>query len=107
MKQCNNNRQSLYLMECNGQFKIGISNNPESRYKTFLTGNPNINLVCYSKPISFAMFLETKLHHLFKDKNIKGEWFTLSEENIISLVKLLTNLNEDDFDTLKDMLDKI
>ena len=40
---------SVYLMEFNNKYKIGISNNPIRRYNQFLTGNPEIKLICYSK----------------------------------------------------------
>ena len=102
MNQCNN-LQSIYLMECNNQYKIGISNNPKKRYHTFLTGNPSIKMICYSKPVSFATTLEIKLHHLFKNKNIRGEWFSLSDENISTLIKLLSNLSENDFYIIENM----
>ena len=47
--------------------------------------------------------LETKLHHLFKDKNIKGEWFSLNSENVNTLIKLLSNLSENDFCIIENM----
>ena len=51
-------------------------------------------MICYSTPVSFAPILESKLHHLFKDKKIKGEWFSLNDKNVNTLIKLLNNLSD-------------
>ena len=60
-------------------------------------------MICYSAPVSFASMLESKLHHLFKDKKIKGEWFSLNGENVNTLIKLLSNLSENDFYLIENM----
>ena len=98
---------SIYLMECKGMYKIGISNNPEKRYHTFLTGNPDIKMICYSKPISFAFMLETKLHRLFKKDCIHGEWFKLKKEEVDTIIELLTNLSEYDYENIVDLMKNI
>ena len=76
-------------------YKIGISDKPKKRLSTFKTANPKISLVCYSDLISFAPMVENKLHELFKNQNVGGEWFQLNEEQVELLVKLITNLKED------------
>lgn len=88
-------KQSIYLMTYDNLYKIGISNNPEQRHKTFLTGNPKIKLVCYSEPVSFAYTLEQKLHSILSKKNKNGEWFKLSEQDKANVIKLIENLTED------------
>ena len=98
------NFSSLYLMECKGMYKIGISNDPERRYNTFLTGNPDIKMICYSKPVSFAFMLETKLHRLFKKDCVHGEWFKLKEQEVNSIIKLLNNLSEDDYENIANLM---
>ena len=47
--------------------------------------------------------LETKLHHLFKNKNVKGEWFSLNNENVNTLIKLFNSLSENDFYIIESM----
>lgn len=98
---------SIYLMGCKGVYKIGISNNPDKRYHTFLTGNPDIKLICYSKPVSFAYMLEAKLHRIFKNKKIKGEWFKLTKKDVINITHLLNSLSEYDYETILKMMKSI
>lgn len=89
--------QSIYLLQSNGLYKIGISNKPEKRLKQFRTGNPNIQMVCYSQKVFFAQWLEKHLHKLFSSENVDGEWFELKEESILTLKKLLSNLSNQDY----------
>lgn len=77
-------------------YKIGISDKPKKRLSTFKTANPKISLVCYSDLISFAPIVEAKLHKLFKDQNVGGEWFELAVDQIEPLIKLIETLKEDE-----------
>ena len=97
MKNCNSKEQSIYLLSSNGLYKIGISNKPEKRLKQLKTGNPNIQLVCYSQKVFFAQWLEKHLHKLFSKDKVNGEWFKLKEESILTLKKLLSNLSNQDY----------
>lgn len=78
----------VYLMynKKTGYYKIGKSNNPSYRERTLQSQEPDINLLC--KSIG-GVRLEKKLHFIFKDKRIRGEWFDLNENDIIEFKKLL------------------
>ena len=88
-------------MQCNGLYKIGISNNPEKRLKQFKTGNPKIEMLQYSQKVFFAEWLEYNLHKLFIKQNVNGEWFSLKLDQVNTLVKLLKNLSDNDYYTLE------
>lgn len=83
----------VYLMHdtTNGFYKIGISNNPEYREKTLQSEKPTIELVCCKEyPIrSIAEAFESALHKVFSNKRIRGEWFTLTESDVMILKKTL------------------
>ena len=81
-------------MRFGSKYKIGISNNPEGRYKTFLTGNPDIKLICYSVPVTFAHKLEKSLHRLLLKEHVHGEWFHLKQSDVDAVVRLLTNIQD-------------
>lgn len=82
-------------MRCNNLYKIGLSKDPEARLKTFQTGNTKIQLLCYSAPVSFAYKLEHRLHEILKLKHKQGEWFSLTDEDVKLVEKILTNLIDD------------
>ncbi|TCI90025.1 GIY-YIG nuclease family protein [Tenacibaculum sp. M341] len=77
----------LYLMlnEDTNLFKIGYSKNPIFREKTLQSEEPNIFTI---KIWECDKNIETKLHKLFNNKRVRGEWFNLNIED-------LTILNEE------------
>lgn len=74
----------LMLNERDGFYKIGRSLNPEFRERTLQAEAPKIIKV-FTSPLTYAIN-EKRLHLLFKDKRIRGEWFSLNAEDI-SVIK--------------------
>ena len=83
---------NVYLMkvyeneEGNYLYKIGRTKRKvEERLKEFKTGNPNIEFVTSFKSI-WGTKIESYLHKIYKSKNVSGEWFLLTEENVNSFL---------------------
>lgn len=78
----------VYLFKCENTnaYKIGrTSGSISSRISQLKTANPYIKEV-----ISFKtddIFEEIMWHEKFKNKNISGEWFDLSEDDINEMIK--------------------
>lgn len=72
----------IYLMKDkrNGFHKIGRSINPEFREKTLQSEMPDIEC-SFISPLTFNLN-EKRLHILFKEKRIRGEWFDLNIEDV-------------------------
>lgn len=66
-----------YIMKSQDLYKIGKSNDVESRLKCFKIGNPFIELIT-----KYEGNLEGRLHDKFKDKRVTGEWFRLDESDL-------------------------
>lgn len=70
-----------------GQVKIGRSNNPADRLKTYQCGCP---LGAYAMPFilrtSNACGAESKAHQLLKDYRLEGEWFSVSLDTARNVV---------------------
>ena len=102
-----NLRQYVYLIknESSNNIKIGIGQNPEQRLKQLQTGaDGDLTLLYKSMVCSNAYEIETYLHHTFSDCNIRGEWFDVSEEDILNVVsecEFVLNTNIDDIDVIK------
>lgn len=62
--------------------KIGQSKNPKKRLQSIKTSNPYVQLHQAWKGV-FAE--EAELHQAFKNKNIKGEWFALDDNDILEI----------------------
>lgn len=82
------NISTYIVMNEKGLYKIGKTTNFDNRIKTLKsnTGNDNDNVIM---PICLINGdFESKLHKVFKDKNIKGEWFRLSDDDIIEALEI-------------------
>lgn len=96
----------VYLIESyNTQFyKIGVSkNHPNKRVKQLATGNADeLRLITYYQTENYRK-LEKWLHRKFDALRLEGEWFNLTDEDIINFndicnqadntIKLLINEN--------------
>jgi hypothetical protein len=64
-------------------YKIGIAQDVGLRLSTLQIGCPYLLEVITLSPLSVeAPYLEITLHTQFQEKNIRGEWFELSPEDI-------------------------
>jgi excisionase family DNA binding protein len=77
----------VYIVKSREHYKIGYSVRPIKRFVSMRTGNPDdtelIGLACAADYIH----LESILHEKFKEKRVRGEWFTLSEEDLAEIAK--------------------
>lgn len=66
--------------------KIGFSNNPETRLQTLQTGNPEELSINYIIEVDddIAPKLEKHIHKEHNHKRIKGEWFAMTKDDVIS-----------------------
>lgn len=78
-------RSSVYLLESAGYYKIGVTLDIsiDKRITALQGGNPYvISLVAKTGTISNAYEIETMLHKKFESNNVRGEWFTLTKEEL-------------------------
>lgn len=68
----------------NGEVKIGVAVNPQSRLQSMKTARPNLLLlfVLSFESASLARQHEKKLHERFKLFSIGGEWFSKQSDVI-------------------------
>lgn len=86
----------LLNLEDSDLYKIGITdeNKIEKRIKSLQTGAPKkLNVITLFKT-NFATIIEKKLHMFFEPKKSKGEWFTLTDEDIQLFENKCKNLND-------------
>lgn len=75
--------QFVYLLQSpTGAYKIGRTKNPADRLRTFGVLLPfEVEYVCVIETTDMYT-LERNLHTKFTDKNINGEWFALTEDDV-------------------------
>jgi len=82
----------LYIIRINEFYKIGITQNIESRLKTIETNNPYKPELIFYEKVSESFEIEQFLHRKLKRKNIKNEWFKLSKKDVKSTIKEIVKL---------------
>lgn len=79
----------VYLMvdTTNGFYKIGMSKDPQYRESTLQSEKPTIELVCAKEfpNRQIASSIESALHKTYSEKNIRGEWFALTKQEVEAL----------------------
>ena len=77
----------VYFIHMEGNlkmFKIGYTTDLNDRLKKLQVGNPH--LLCTYKTIeNVSRKMETRLHRLFNEKKIRGEWFAITPDMIDSV----------------------
>lgn len=88
------NKSYVYILECQGYYKIGKANDLKSRVTHFQTGNPFPITVVFSKASVFATSLEPALHELLAELRVAGEWFKLNDKALKFAKKFLNEAND-------------
>lgn len=84
------NKNFVYLMldEKNNLYKIGYGKNVFHREKTLLSQSPLVRLIFY---FDGGRETESYLHNKYSDKRIRGEWFSLLEQDIVDIKSEFSN----------------
>lgn len=76
----------VYLIKSStGYWKIGHSKTPENRMKTFGVMLPFEVEYEHLIPTTNMFMAETILHTKFSDKRVRGEWFSLTDDDVIAI----------------------
>lgn len=74
-------------------YKIGRTKDMKERLNNLSTGSPTGYEEVREYWVSDMYKVEEELHSIFKDKNVRGEWFTLSNQDISKADKFLHENN--------------
>jgi len=70
----------VYVLECNGLYKIGFSCQPRQRVAAIQTSNPFP--VVLVGTVEGGRAVEYSWHTHFHSKRVTGEWFALTEADV-------------------------
>ena len=82
----------IYIMECGGYYKIGVSKNVSRRQKQLDNRPFKVNIIYESDVIKDYFSIEKKIHTQYEDKRINGEWFNLGQNDINTIKAFLEGL---------------
>lgn len=84
-----NKPSNLYVVKAGDFYKIGVTSSLEGRLKTIQTGNPNKVELIKSFYIYNCSEMERNLHKKFNEFRQIGEWFDLSQNDLVFIDKYL------------------
>lgn len=74
-----------YMMFDGNYYKIGQSLDVKKRFLNMRVGNPKLKIICYGRGRT-----EQNLHNEYENKNIRGEWFDLSHNDVLTIINKIT-----------------
>lgn len=80
----------LYLIKNKNLYKIGYSSNLKKRLKDYDVHLGKYELI-YLLEDSKCFEIEQELHNIFRDKRETGEWFNLTNDDVIKIISYCTN----------------
>lgn len=86
-----NSLPCVYIVGASGNYKIGHTKNLEARVSELQTGNAERLIIITVIQSHDPVFLEGCLHRKYEKKRIRGEWFSLDEEDVAYLKNLDTH----------------
>jgi len=95
-KEVKTSAEFLYMFDCKQSTKIGIATNIKKRLSTLSAMNPFEVTEYFSIKVNDPRKLEAYLHKLYKDNNIKYEWFSFSEKEKTSIVEYINKSVQDE-----------
>lgn len=82
----------IYVIECDGRYKIGKTTNFKSRFGEYTKLFVEPTTIFCEQVYNYCE-VEKHLHKMFKHKNIRGEWFLLDGKDLVDIKKYI-NLNK-------------
>lgn len=80
----------VYIMVAEGKLKIGITGNPDDRWRKIGVGNPGLSPLMHLTPrTAFAKWIELEAHRRLKAFSVGGEWFNCDVSVAIATIKEL------------------
>ena len=83
-------RSYIYIIKNldSNNLKVGVGSDPLKRLKQLQTGSDSeLSLVYTSFLCSNAFSLENDIHNRFKESHVRGEWFKMSEKEVINYLE--------------------
>lgn len=79
---------SLYVVKVGDFYKIGYASNIGARLTSLQTGSPQkLELILVAYCGEGAKDLEKKYHEQFASRHHRGEWFSLTREDLLEIVQ--------------------
>lgn len=88
---CKKKEDYLYIIKSNGLYKIGYTTNLNSRLNDYKVHFGLVELIYVYKGYD-CYDLESIIHNLVEDKNHRGEWFSLTETDVVTIVSYCSKL---------------
>ena len=84
----------IYIIGSDFGYKIGKATNYLSRFSSIQTGSPVELTLKRAFYVKDNDLIEYKLHKIYNDKNIRGEWFDICDDDLNTIKEFLDVSNQ-------------
>lgn len=87
----------LYIVECNGKCKVGVSALPEQRVALIRTDNYQPVKTIAIVKLKNAYKVENELHDILTEagRHVRGEWFEIEGSKLLESLEDIIGLDEE------------
>lgn len=82
----------IYIMECNGRYKVGMSKLVENRLKQIDNRPFPCEILFKSSDTKYAYEIEQEIHIRLSKKRIKGEWYEMGQDTLSNVKQEIERL---------------
>jgi hypothetical protein len=94
----------IYVLKSLCLYKIGKAKDFQKRLITYKTHNPHGIEVIIAVRVRHYDRIERNIHKRYKDKRFIGEWFNLSENDVLEIKSFLNERNNSIVDKINNTL---
>jgi len=90
-------KRRVYLMECDGHYKVGVSADPHERARQLDRRPYPVEIVAQSDMVHCAFKAEREIHSRLDEFRIDGEWFRIPRELVDGVASRIRDINDADY----------
>lgn len=84
----------MYIFECGGRYKIGVSDNVDRRVKELDNRPFPVRLVAKSRLVHCAFEAEREIHEWLEEYRLSGEWFDIPNTFIGAVIRAVIGVDD-------------
>lgn len=95
-------KTNIYIIECDGFMKVGLSVKPERRYKQIQTNCPHEVFLRHAEEIFVygSEGVEKAAHKILEEHHVRREWYSCPLQEAIEAVKKAISEHDTDGDVM-------
>lgn len=88
------NKRHVYLMECGGRYKVGVSADTSKRLRQLDNRPFPVMLLASSQQLTHPFEAEREIHEWLEAYRVSGEWYDIPDDLLQSVIKTVNDMDD-------------